>query len=126
MTASDDLRDLARYFRGGAERMERAVKPTVVKAAVNVKTDAVRNLRAQSSGRSLHRLPAAIGYDITAGGLGAEIGPDQAVSGLGVGVELGSRNHAPMPFLFPASDVEEPRFESAVAKAAVDAWSKLP
>lgn len=125
MTASDDLHAIAKYLRGGDRRMTQAVKPVVVKAAVNIKQDAVRTLKAQT-GRSLHRLPASISYDITAAGMGAEIGPDQAISGLGVGVELGSRHHAPIPFMFPASDVEEPRFEAAVAKAAVDAWSKLP
>lgn len=125
MTASDELRAIARYFRGGDERMTKAVKPTVAKAANNIKKDAVSTLRSKT-GRSLHRLPAAISYDITAGGLGAEIGPDQAKSGLGVGVELGSVNHAPIPFMFPAADAEEPRFEAAVALAAVNAWSKLP
>lgn len=31
-----------------------------------------------------------------------EAGPEQSISGLGVGIELGSRNTHPLPHLFPA------------------------
>lgn len=127
MTASDEMRSVAKYLRSGRSRMLTGVKPVVAKGANNVKRDAVNNLRAHSRGKSsIPRLPGAISYDLTDGGLGAEIGPDQDKSGLAVGVEFGSSHHAPMPFLMPAADAEEPKFVDAVDKAVGDAWEHLP
>lgn len=97
----------------------------VKKGALNIKKDAQARLRAQlSQPTSIPRLVNAISFDMISvvGVAGAEIGPDQAKSGLGVGVELGSVHHAPMPFLFPALDAEGPRFLAAAETIVAQAF----
>lgn len=118
-----ELRAIATYIRGAQARVQSNVKPVVAKAAVNVKT-MQRTLLAGT--KSNVRLIRAVSYDLTNGGFGAEIGPDQAISGLGLGREFGSSNTGPRPFVLPSADVEEPKFLEAVEKAFGDAWENLP
>lgn len=126
-----DVSDLKK-FAEDLEAMSRQVieeSPKVVKkGAQNIKNAARKNLGRH---KSMPRLQGAITYDVTGGDIKvrggvteAEIGPDQSISGLGVGVEFGSVHHAPMPFLHPAFDAESPKFEAA-AEAVVVAAFKL-
>jgi hypothetical protein len=116
-----ELMAFADELRQGARLVQRESRKIAARAGVQIKREAVKNLRAQQSGRgsqgrsSLWRLPKSISYDLAETGDGwmVEVGPDQAISGLGEGVELGSRNHAPMPFLFPAFAVESENVEAA-------------
>lgn len=120
-----DVSELAAFAKelraSGAEVVRKA--PGVVKrGALNIKNDAKKNLGRH---KTLRMLPGAITYDVTesAAGVEAEIGPDQAISGLGVGVEFGSVHHAPMPFLHPAFDAESPKFEAAAEILVVGAFN---
>jgi hypothetical protein len=116
-----ELMAFADELRQGARLVQRESRAIATRAGVQIKRDAVKNLRAQQSGRgsqgrsSLWRLPKSISYDVTESGDGwmVEVGPDQSISGLGEGVELGSRHHAPMPFLFPAYEAEIEKVEAA-------------
>lgn len=130
MTTNVDVSELMAFadeLRSGARLVERESRKIASRAGVQIKRQAVKNLRAQQAGRgsqgrsSLWRLPLSITYDLTDTGTGwsVEVGPDQAISGLGEGVELGSRHHAPMPFLFPAFADEGPNVEAA-AEAVVN------
>lgn len=102
-------------------------RKVVTKAAQNIKTDARKTLRSQTKSGSLDWLTVATSYDITSGDgeTYAEIGPDQSISGLGRGVEFGSRNHAPMPFLVPAFEREDSKFMDALVKAVTDPFKAL-
>lgn len=119
---SSDISDLTRFaadLRAGAHEVRGGVHGVVSKAGLNVKNDARKNLK------SSHHRPTsvpwlvnrgAITYDlerIETQGWETEVGPDQAISGLGRGVEYGSQHHAPMPFLIPAFNDEAPKFEEA-------------
>lgn len=94
----------AKVITGGAA--------VVAKGALNIKTGARQALE---SSRSNRRLIGAMSYDMISTGVvtEAEIGPDQSVSGLGVGREFGSTHTSPHPFLHPAFDAEVPKFEAA-------------
>lgn len=126
MTATFDFSEVdafAAALDAAAAAIPAAGAAVVAKGALNIKTDAKANL---GQHRTLWRLPGAITYDIeTVGGVTmAEIGPDQDISGLGMGTEMGSVHHAPMPFLHPAFDAEVPRFEVA-ADALLDVVMRL-
>lgn len=123
-----ELKAFADDLRKAAVTTAAEARKVVTKAGLNIKADARKTLRAQlhrgRGGSSLDWLPIAISYDIFSGGgeTVAEVGPDQAVSGLGVGTERGSRHHAPMPFLVPAFDREAPKFEAALGDVLGDAF----
>lgn len=124
----EDLKKFAAELRGSATAAAAASRKVVTKGAQDIKTDSRKLLRAQMNrhGRrsSLDWLPVAITYDITSGDAvtEAEIGPDQAISGLGLGTEYGSVHHAPMPFMGPAFDMEAPKFEAALEDAVLKAF----
>lgn len=108
-----ELTAFATEFAGMAARVVAGAPAIVAKGALNIKTDARQALE---STRSNRRLIGAMSYDMISTGTitEAEIGPDQSVSGLGVGREFGSTHTPPHPFLHPAFDAELPRFEAAV------------
>lgn len=124
MTDLSDVSELTAFadeLRLGAKLVNRESRKIASRAGLEIKRAAVKNLRAQQSGRGSHgrsslwRLPLSITYDLdeTGDGWSVEVGPDQSISGLGEGVEFGSRHHAPMPFLFPAFTAESPKVEEA-------------
>lgn len=94
----------------------------VFKGALNVKRDAARRI---SGHPHLRALPAAIDFDTyrSLRGPAAEIGPNHAKrqGPLGNIAEYGTIKNAPMPFMRPAADAEEPRFAKAMEDLAVKA-----
>lgn len=94
----------------------------VAKGALNIKTDAARRI---SGHPRFRRLPQAIDYDLyqSLSGPSAEIGPNPAKpqGNLGHIPELGSPHSAPMPYMAPAGEAEQPRFEKALEDLAVKA-----
>lgn len=113
-----ELTEFAAKLRHVGTEIAVESRKVVTKAAMNIKKDSRITLSSQLGGRSssLAWLPISISYDITSGDgeTFAEVGPDQSISGLGRGVEFGSRNHAPIPFMVPAFDRESPKFEEAL------------
>ena len=98
------------------------VTAVVFKGAMNVKTDAARRI---SGHPRWHRLPAAIDFDMYASlkGPAAEIGPNHAKpqGNLGHIPEYGSLTSAPITYMAPAGDAEEPRLGKALEDLAVKA-----
>lgn len=96
------------------------VTAVVFKGAMNVKTDAARRI---SGHPHLRRLPAAIDFDVyqSLRGPAAEIGPNTAKpqGNLGHIPEYGTPTSAPMPYMLPAGEAEEPRFARAMEDLAV-------
>jgi hypothetical protein len=111
-----ELRAFAQHLDTAIERAEPQLSKVVERAAFNVKRDAISNIKSQSRGRYLKHYPKSITYEML-GDLEAEVGPDASKmqGGMGTGVEFGSAHTAPKPHLFPAADVEEPRFGKNVA-----------
>lgn len=120
MSGAAEAKALAKYLRQVDRKLKAGIKPLAGKSAQRIKVMAIANL---AGTRSNYRLLAAMSYDLTNGGMGAEIGPDQSISGLGLGREFGSSNTPPHPFLFPAADVEEPKFLDAVENAVAKAYT---
>lgn len=95
------------------------VKKVVEKGAVNIKN----GMRQDATGHPRSRyFPSSISYDITDGGMGAEIGPDKdRVQGdLGNLLYFGSSNNAPVLDINAPLRKEEPRFADALADVAED------
>jgi hypothetical protein len=102
-----------------------AVKDTeavVFRGAIQIKKDAARRI---SGHPRLKRLPYAIDFDMyrSLKGPAAEIGPNHAKpqGPLGNIPEYGTIHNSPMPFMRPAADAEQPRFERAMEDLAVKA-----
>lgn len=94
-------------------------RKVVEKGAVNVKT----GMRADASGHPTFRyFPRSISYDVTDGGLGAEIGPDKDLvqGALGNIVYFGTSKNAPVLNINGPIDKEQPRFADALADVAED------
>lgn len=108
---TSELRAYAQQWEFAVEHAEPALSKVVERGALNVKRTAVANVRSWSTGTYLKHYPKAISYDMLSP-LEAEVGPDSAKmqGGMGRGVEFGSAHTAPKPHMFPAADVEEPRF----------------
>jgi hypothetical protein len=113
---TSELLAFAQHLDYAIERAEPQLSKVVERGAFNVKRDSIANIKAQSRGRYLKHYPKSITYEMV-GDLEAEVGPDSSKmqGGMGLGVELGSAHTAPEPHLFPAADVEEPRFGKSVA-----------
>jgi len=90
--------------------------------ALNIKRDAQRRI---SGHRRWRRLPYAIDFDTyrSLKGPSAEIGPnhDKPQGPLGNIAEYGSPTSEPIPFMAPAADAEQPKFERAMEDLAVKA-----
>lgn len=113
---TSELLAFAQHLDYTIERAEPQLSKVVERGAFNVKRTAIANIRGWSTGTYLKHYPKSITYDML-DPLEAEVGPDSAKpqGGMGTGVELGSAHTAPKPHLFPAADVEEPRFGKNVA-----------
>jgi hypothetical protein len=116
---SADVSELLQYASHVAttvDRAEEALSKVVERGAVNVKREAVSIFESYSSRNYLKHYPRAMSYDMISP-LEAEIGPDSAKpqGGMGTGIEFGSVHTQPMPHMFPALDVEMPRFERQIA-----------
>lgn len=98
------------------------VERTVGRGNLNIKRDAARRI---SGYAHLPHLPRAIDYDVQRDGytVTSECGPNNAKlqGGLGSIIEFGTLTSGPIPFMSPALDAEAPRFERALADAAVEA-----
>jgi hypothetical protein len=94
----------------------------VFKGALNIKKDGARRI---SGHPRLRRLPASIDFDMyrSLKGPAAEIGPNHSKpqGPLGNIAEFGTIKNAAMPFMRPAADAEQPRFEKAMEDLAVKA-----
>ena len=116
---SADVSELLQYANQVAHSVDNSVKDlskVVERGAFNIKTGAIRNVRASSTGTYLPHYPKSISYDML-DPLEAEIGPDSSKlqGGMGRGVEFGSSDTPPIPHMFPALEQEQPRFEKQIA-----------
>lgn len=104
-----------------------AEAPKIVKrGAQNVKTDAIRLIRAQTPGKThLPHYPRAISYDLRGGRREptAEIGPDSSrpQGAMGAAIEEGGARAGAMPHMNPALDDESPKFTAAAGDLVLDA-----
>lgn len=118
------LAQLARELELAVVEMPVRAAAVVAKAAVNVKEEARRNAQV-SSGKHAKDYPGTITYDLDAGGLGAEIGPEKRGQGnLGHILEYGKVTYGgvhnpPHRDLGRALDAEEPRFVAEALKLAI-------
>lgn len=116
-----ELAELSRDLRAAAALADDKAKDIVKKAALNVKNDWQRLMRARSHHGHIPHLPPAVGYDIVeAGGeIIAVIGPDkQSRQGpLAHLLEFGSVNNPPHLDGAAALRAEAPRFYGAISKA---------
>jgi hypothetical protein len=98
------------------------IEAVVFRGAMNIKKDAARRI---SGHPHLRALPAAIDFDVyrSLRGPAAEIGPNHSrrQGALGNIPEFGTINNAPMPYMRPAGEAEEPRFAKAMEDLAVKA-----
>jgi hypothetical protein len=94
----------------------------VFRGAIQIKKDAARRI---SGHPRLRRLPRSIDFDMyrSLKGPAAEIGPNHSKSQgpLGNIAEYGTTDTPPMPFMRPAADAEQPKFEKAMEDLAVKA-----
>jgi hypothetical protein len=90
--------------------------------AIHIKKDAQQRIKGHPR---LKRLPYAIDFDTyrSLKGPAAEIGPNHAKAQgpLGNIAEYGTIDTPPMPFMRPAADAEQPKFERAMEDLAVKA-----
>lgn len=98
------------------------VEKVVFVGALNIKKDAQRRI---SGHRRFRRLKYAIDFDtfFSLKGPAAEIGPNHAKpqGNLGHVPEYGTPTSAPIPYMRPAADAEQPKFEKAMEDLAVRA-----
>lgn len=116
---ASELLAYAHQLEHSVTNAEPELSKVVERGALNVKRGAQTLLRSWSQRHYLKHYYRSLSYDMDNDGLGAEIGPDSAKlqGGMGRGVELGSANTRPSPHLFPAFDMEAPRFEEQAARA---------
>jgi hypothetical protein len=90
--------------------------------AIHIKKDAARRI---SGHRRWRRLPYSIDFDTyrSLKGPAADIGPNHAKGqgALGNIPEYGTPTSPPIPYMRPAADAEQPRFEKAMEALAVKA-----
>lgn len=108
---------LARDLDGAAGDVDREARKVVARGALNIKNDARRRV---SGHGHLPAYPYSITYDLLAGVVGAEIGPDKRRNQgpLGNIIEYGGLREAPIPHMGPAADKEMPGFRDALEKLA--------
>jgi hypothetical protein len=100
-----------------------AVEKVTEVAAVKIKKDAQKRIKAADQHGRLPGYPSSITYDTATRGVSvsAEIGPDKDRNQgpLGNVLEYGTSDTAPIPHLGPALDAEAPIFERLIAEAGV-------
>lgn len=101
---------------------DKDLEKVVFVGALHIKKDAQRRI---SGHRRFRRLKYAIDFDMyrSLKGPAAEIGPNHGKpqGNLGHIAEYGSPTSAPVPYMRPAADAEEPRFAKAVEDLMVKA-----
>lgn len=111
--STEELDQLADDLANNVDRLKPEVDQVVERGALNVRRDARRLIREQSTGTYLPHYPRSITYDVDdpVDYAEAEIGPEEGKpqGGMGRGVEFGSARTAPLPHLHPALDLEIPR-----------------
>lgn len=123
----DDLRSLAADFTAAPRKAQREAVEVVAKAALQVKNGWRDNARS-SAGSHAPAYPDSISYDLSltgalVGHVEAEIGPDKSrrQGALGNLIEFGSVHNPPHNDGGRALRDESPKFEKALAEAALDA-----
>lgn len=123
----DDLRRLAHDLAEAPRKAQLEAVAIVEHAAVNVKNGWAENAR-QSSGHHAPMYPNSISYDLSlgaalAGRIEAVVGPDKSKpqGPLGNILEFGGAKSPPHNDGGRALRDEEPKFEAAIAAAALDA-----
>ncbi|MFF4600558.1 hypothetical protein [Amycolatopsis sp. NPDC001319] len=102
-----------------AEKAAPKVKKVVEKGAVNIKN----GMRQDATGHPTFRyFPGSISYDVTDGGMGAEIGPDKNLvqGALGNLLYFGTSRTAGVLDINRPLNEETPRFADALADVAED------
>jgi hypothetical protein len=98
------------------------VEAVVFRGAIQIKKDAQRRI---SGHKHWRRVAGSIDFDTyySLKGPAAEIGPNHAKpqGNLGHIPEYGSPTSAPIPYMRPAADAEEPKFAAAMEALAVKA-----
>lgn len=118
-----DVRRFAGVLLTSDRRVRPAVAKAVKKAAMNVKRDAQDNIRGQTRGQYTKHYPKAITFEMQAGGLQAEVGPEvgRKQAFLGKILEFGTATSPAYPHLYPAADAEIPGLEQGIMQAVDDA-----
>lgn len=121
---TSELDVLSADLRRAPATLTKDARAILQKGALNIKNEA----RKFASGIAhAPHYPSSITYDtrFTANSVEAEIGPDRALGPgkqgfLGAILEYGGIHSGPMAHMGPALDREGPRFEKALADAAVE------
>lgn len=122
----DGLTELQAVFREAPQKLQTAARRNVSKTALEVKKGAQTRVQAGLSATKSH-LPhyaRSIDYDLTAGGLSADVGPNPSkIQGaFGRGVEFGSSRAGPIPHMLPAADDQWPLFQAGMLTAVEQAF----
>lgn len=120
----EGLDGLISAFRAAPDHLRSEAKKVVAKGALNIKNDARQRVwGGLSHPTHLPHYAASIDYDLTDGGLTAEVGPNMGLiqGAFGRGVEFGSSGTGPIPHMIPAFDTEDPKFLEALRQAAIGA-----
>jgi hypothetical protein len=113
---TDELLQYASQIASTVDRCADELSDTVEDGAKMAVRESRSILRSYSRGRFLKHYPRAIGYDMITR-FEAEYGPDSAMPQGGMsGVELGSVHTPPMPHLFPAADLVQPKIQEQAAR----------
>jgi hypothetical protein len=120
---SQGFKELAADLGIASETVVEEGKKVVGRGCLNIKKQAQGIIRSNSPRGYLPHLPRAISYDVTAhaADIVGEVGPDadKPQGGLARIIEYGTVNNAPIPYLSPSLDAEEPRFERYVGELGV-------
>ena len=119
---TSEVREFAAVLDRAAGVAPVEARKVVARGALNVKRDAQHRV---SGSQHFPKLARAFSYDSheTPAGGWAEIGPDAArpQGNLGFIPEYGSLRTAPRPYMLPAGQAEQPRFEKALQDLAARA-----
>lgn len=123
MFDSHEVTALAHDLGQGAKQAAAEAAKVVERGLLNIKRDSARRI---SGHPHLRALPSAITYDTYTSmrGPSGEVGPDhrRRQGNLGHIPECGTPTSAPMPYMAPAGEAEEPRFAKALEDLAVKAF----
>lgn len=114
-----EVRELAADFRRVPAEVQRVAKPVVAKGALKIKNQ----LRDEMADSRHFQAANFIGYDLTDGGFGAEIGPEKSGAGNLANIAyFGGANGGggTVPDPRGALDAETPHFIKALADAAAE------
>lgn len=107
-------RKLAQDLRNAAGRVGKDMANVIRKGAADIQRDA-KILAPVDTGNLRNSISTTITGDGRTGSMTAEIGP---TASYGIYLELGTSRMAAQPFLFPATDRNEPAILAAMAQVA--------